>query len=201
MKIALLICGYIRTFKNNIDNIKINIIQDHDVDIFINININQEDDKYFNNETDINFIYKELNPKLLIISNNINYSNNNNKNKIYNNNYRFHYLNKYLKHMNDMNDIHYDIVIKYRPDLIILDKINFIKNDNYIIIPSDTKIDKNQIKYNGKNICDIFAYGNYKLMNEYFKMFNCLDDIYEENIHNEELLNIYLDKKKFLINY
>lgn len=193
MKIALFICGYIRTFKNNIDNMKKNIIQDHEVDIFINISINQEDDKYFNNDNDINNIYTELNPKLLVISNNVNYSNNNNKNKIYNINYRFHYLNEYLKHNNYMN---YDIVIKYRPDLFILNKINFIKNDNYIIIPSDTKIDKSQTKYNNKNICDIFAYGNYKLMSEYFQMFDYLDDIYEENIYNGELLNIYLDKKK-----
>ena len=49
-----------------------------------------------------------------------------------------------------------------------------------------TEIDdiKSQTKYNNKNICDIFAYGNYKLMSEYFQMFDYLDDIYEENIYN-----------------
>jgi hypothetical protein len=40
MKIALLISGYLRGFKENINSIKNNIIQDHDCDIYIHITEN-----------------------------------------------------------------------------------------------------------------------------------------------------------------
>ena len=50
MKIALLISGYLRTIKYNIQNIKQNIIQNHDCDIYIHITVDSEKDKYYNHK-------------------------------------------------------------------------------------------------------------------------------------------------------
>ncbi len=49
MKIALLICGYLRGFEENINSIYENIIQDHDVDIYMHYTVCENNDKYDNN--------------------------------------------------------------------------------------------------------------------------------------------------------
>ena len=67
MKIALLISGYLRTIKYNIQNIKQNIIQNHDCDIYIHITVDSEKDKYYNHKNNIN-IEKILHPTILIKS-------------------------------------------------------------------------------------------------------------------------------------
>ena len=65
MKVAILISGYLRTFKDNINNIKEKIINNFDnIDIYIHITKNEDkNDKYlnFNKELDESII-KDLNP-------------------------------------------------------------------------------------------------------------------------------------------
>ena len=59
MKIALLIAGYLRSFENNIENIKKYIIEHNEVDIFIHITKNKET-KYLNHDIDLNNIINLL---------------------------------------------------------------------------------------------------------------------------------------------
>ena len=71
MKVALLISGYLRTFKLNIPLIKSKILDQFDsVDVYIHITKNEsKDDRYFNltNEIeDITYINNILNPTTLI---------------------------------------------------------------------------------------------------------------------------------------
>ena len=42
MKIAILISGYLRTFQNNINHFKFNLLQNHDIDIYIHKTTNEE---------------------------------------------------------------------------------------------------------------------------------------------------------------
>ena len=64
MKIALLICGYLRGFEENINSIYENIIQDHDVDIYMHYTACENNDKYNNDNNDIFFIKNKLRNKL-----------------------------------------------------------------------------------------------------------------------------------------
>ena len=72
MKIALLIAGYLRSFENNIENIKKYIIEHNEVDIFIHITKNKET-KYLNHDIDLNNIINLLNPKYVMISDDIDF--------------------------------------------------------------------------------------------------------------------------------
>ena len=56
-------------------------------------------------------------------------------------------------------NIHYDIVIKLRPDVLLLNDINLPDNSKYLYIPIDSKIDKSKLKYsNDEHICDIIIW-------------------------------------------
>ena len=92
MKIALLIAGYLRGFHENIDNIKNNIIQNNECDIYMHVTENDLDDKYHNKKYTIDSIRKELNPKMLIISNNFKFSDNKTINNLLNQNYKYYLL-------------------------------------------------------------------------------------------------------------
>ena len=49
MKVALLLCGFLRTFKHNYNNLKKNILNKYDCDIFLHISRNEySNDKYIN---------------------------------------------------------------------------------------------------------------------------------------------------------
>lgn len=195
MKIALLIAGYLRCLYENINNIKNNIIQNNDCDIYIHItNDYNADKKYFNKKISLDFIQKELTPKVFLISNNINFDNKNND--ILNQNYKFYWLNKEKNKIMKLEKFQYDIVFKIRPDVNILNKIDFNKIEiNKIYIPNDSKIDKKKLKKNDdKYICDIIAYGDSNTMNLYFDYYLYLDNLinkYDTNI-NETLLYNYL---------
>ena len=94
MKIALLISGYTRSLKLNIEKIYNFIINGNNVDIFMYLN-NDDDKKYLNKHLDIKEIQSILNPKFIIISDNLNL--NSNYNDIYNQNYKYFILNEKKK--------------------------------------------------------------------------------------------------------
>jgi uridine kinase len=202
MRIAILISGYNRTFDSNIDNLFSNIIQEHTTDIFLHITDKQDEDKYLNNPININVIKQKLKPKISIINSNLKFSSNPKINNLLNQHYKFFQLNLLKNQISKIENIKYDLVIKYRPDLYFYDAINFnnLKNDT-IYIPSDSKIDKKKLKsINDNYLCDTFAYGTDSVMNIYFEIFN----------HCSELSSTYGDVpetiqyhylKKFNINY
>jgi len=179
MKIALLISGYLRSFKDNIESIKANILNFEDntknseycsldisdgsemrrigaptqyvgeshlrrhIDIYIHVTKTQEK-KYLNEYFKIDDIYKFFNPKIVIISDNINFcfssqnnteyiSNQTNQtnqtnqiNYIYNQNYKFWLLNNHRKEIEKRENIKYDLVVKMRPDVNLQEKIPFL---------------------------------------------------------------------------
>ena len=198
MKIALLISGYLRSFKINLEKLKTNLINNNDVDIYIHITNNNET-KYINNNINIDEIQKLLKPKIMIITDNFNI--NNIHNNIHNQNYKFYLLNKKRLEIEQIENIKYDIVIKFRPDIHLQQKIDFNIEPNTIYIPKDTKLDKNKLNnINDKYICDILAYGDPNIMNKYFDFYLHLNNLINKygNI-NETLYYYYLNENN--INY
>jgi uridine kinase len=200
MKIGLLISGYLRSFEHNIENIKKYIIENNDVDIYIYITKNIET-KYLNFDIDINKIINLLNPKYIIISDNIDFKKENNINDVMNQNLKFYLLNEERKRIEKIEKISYDLVCKIRPDVYLNEPIYFYKFDmNRINIPLDSKIDKIKLKNIEDNyICDIIAFGNCNQMNKYFDYYLQLDFLIQKyGTVNETLLYHYLNDNNIL---
>jgi uridine kinase len=136
-----------------------------------------------------------LNPKIILISQNFNFSENKNINNLLNQNYKFFWLNEVKKNKCLIENINYDFVVKIRPDLHVKTKLEYFfdKNDA-IVIPSDSKIDLKKLKnMDDKYLCDIIAYGSCKKMDEYFNFYQQINNLI--NIYgtiNETLLYHYL---------
>ncbi len=188
MKIALLISGYLRSYKNNISFIEEEIIKKFgNVDIYLHITKNEKkEDKYFNlidEEKDIKDIVNILNPKSLIIENN-------SETSVIKNQWSKLYKLNQIKITNEIiENKKYDLVIRYRFDLKInTNNIFNQKNNNVIYIPKDSKIDKSKLQNpNDRYICDAFAFGSSELMDRYFDIFKYLDnygDVSETTLYN-----------------
>lgn len=193
MRIALLIAGYLRGLKENVDSIKNNIIQSHNCDIYIYVT-DDADDKYLNEQLSISYIKTELNPVMLVFSKNLHFSDNQKINNILNQNYKYYHLNENrIKKCNE-EVIVYDVVIKLRPDACIKTTINY-ENVDSLYIPIDSKIDISKLQTpDDKYICDIFAYGTPDKMNYYFNYYLHLIELFKKyNTRvNETLLFHYL---------
>jgi len=195
MKVALLISGYLRSFKDNISNIKTFINDRFEiVDLYIHITENElHNDKYLNiniKEDIIKNINNEFKVKSLIIESNEFFSEKNND--LYNTWAKYYKLNQ-IKILNEQNEGPYDIVIKIRPD-IQLHNITFYNSDN-IYIPENSLIDKNKLTnpYD-PYICDIIAYGPSDKMNLYFNIYNHLKTLISlYGTISETLLYYYLN--------
>ena len=206
MKIAILISGYLRTFQNNINHFKCNLLQNHDVDIYIHKTTNEENDKY-KNKTDWDKIKSLINPKIILETNEVYFNDNYKINNVINQFYKFYILNKVKNNIEKEENIVYDIVIKWRPDILLDNKIDF-KNieKNTIYIPQDSKIDISKLKNkNDKYLCDIIAYGDNNSMNYYFNFYKKLNILIKKYGHcSETLLCHYLQDityKKLNIDY
>jgi uridine kinase len=209
MKIALLISGYLRTFKSNIISLKNNILNENeDIDIYIHLtyNENETDKKYINNkniDNMVSIINKELKPKCLLIENNFNFNNDNKINSLLNQWAKYYKLNS-IKILNEnIYNQNYDLVIKYRPDLNLCQKFNFNNLNidlNYIYIPFDSKIDKSKLlNNNDKYICDIFSYGSSIKMNKYFSLYETINNyIYKYGYISETILYHHLTDNNIL---
>ena len=200
MRVALLISGYLRTFKTNLPNIQEKIIDKFkNVDVYIHVTKNEDtEDKYLNKRDesgDVNYINKVLNPIALIHEPNISCSNNKTENGLINTWLKYYKLNQ-LKRDNEVKFGDYDLVIKYRPDLDLLsDDVFEIPVGDFVYIPKDSKIDKNKLsKVDDEYLCDIFAYGTSKMMNDYFSIYEKLESLSKEHGYiSETLLYHYLE--------
>ena len=195
MKIAILISGYLRTFQNNINHFKRNLLQNHDVDIYIHKTTNEENDKY-NNKTDWDKIKSLVKPKIILETNELYFDDNCKINNAINQFYKFYILNKVKNAIEKEENIVYDIVIKWRPDILLNNKIDFTNiEQNTIYIPSDSKIDKSKLKnVSDKYVCDIIAYGDNNSMNYYFNFYKKLNDLIKKYGYcSETLLDYYLE--------
>lgn len=200
MKVAILISGYLRSFKQNLDNFKENILSQYNVeniDLYIHVTKNEnQDDRYYNEHNnliaDIQFIEDNLNPICLLVEPNINpYSHNNVSNQWQ----KYYKLNK-IKKLNELElGFRYDVVIKLRPDMFFIDKPNLSMKNNYTIyIPRDAKVDKSKFNnLNEKYLCDIFAFGTSYVMDDYFEVYlntkNNIDEKASEVLLYEHLVD------------
>lgn len=195
MKIALIIAGYLRGIRENIASIKKNIIQHNECDIYIHITTDDSDSKYSNNKISLEFIQKELNPKILLTSNNLNFTKDNTLNNLLNQNYKHYWLNEERKKINAIENITYDVIVKLRPDVHVLETLNFsVLVADKIYVPLDSKIDMKKLaRADDKYICDILAYGSPSVMNLYFDYYQHITRLVKlyGNV-NETLLSHYL---------
>ncbi len=201
MRVALLISGYLRSFKLNLPTIKEKIINQFDeVDIYIHITSNEsEDDKYINSvDEDTLRQIQELQPKAMLQEPNYSLFTNPKDNDLANTWLKYYKLNE-LKKVNEFCYGEYDLVIKLRPDMNIISN-DVIKNDiadDFVYIPRESLIDQNKLsKPNDPYLCDIFAYGKSKVMDTYFGLIKDIDELLEKygNVP-ETILYQYLKNK------
>lgn len=190
MKVALLISGYLRSFRVNYPSLYSNVISKFsNVDIYIHITENeQKEDRYINTAEEVSYINKTLKPICLIQEPNLF----NPTNSVFNSWGKFYKLNT-IKKLNESKFGIYDLVIKYRPDTNI-SKLDLNLDNNAIHLPSKTLVDKDKLsKPNDNSLCDIFAYGNSPLMDRYFDIYNHLTYLTKERGSiSETLLYHYL---------
>jgi len=207
MKTALLISGYLRSFKLNISNIKELLIQKFPhVDVYVHITKNENtEDKYLNecSDNDILILEKELNPVCILKEYNATFSDKLEENNLYNTWSKFYKLNE-IKKINERSNGKYDLVIKTRPDLHILSSslFNFKIKQNTIYLPAETVVDSDKLNNkNDPNLCDIFAFGDSSSMDLYFNMFTNLNSLCNEHGYiSETLLFFYLNSTNLTIN-
>ena len=207
MRIALLIAGYLRSYKTNIDFIKEEIINKYDnVDVYLHITKDEKlEDRYFNQieERDIKAIINDLKPISTIIENNTHYSKDETTNNIINHWGKLYKLNNLKKIKENATNKKYDLVIRYRLDLSIVSKNIFDISDvsNTIFIPKDSKIDK--VKLTNKTdgyLCDALAFGDSNSMDKYFDIYTELNMLIKNyGSVSETILFNYLTNNK--INY
>lgn len=188
MKTAILISGYLRTFKSNLPKIKETLLnQFSGLDIYIHLTKNEsKEDIYLNSsnlEEDIEYINKQLNPLSIICEENYFFSEEKKENNTYNLWFKYYKLNELKKLNEESSGIKYDLVIKYRPDLNLISTNIFDRDfsEEKIFIPSESLIDMSKLKSEkDKFICDIFAFGNSRIMDNYFSIFEYLENLINE---------------------
>ena len=203
MKIAILISGYLRSIKENYNSLKQNLLEKHDVDIYIHIT-KSDDPKYMNSKITIDELYHLLKPKQIIVSNNYILHDNMHTNNILNQNYKYYILNQHRKIVEKAENIKYDVVLKIRPDVYLQSPLFFDTiNPRTIYIPSDSKIDNTKLQKPTDNyICDIIAYGTPEIMDNYFDFYYALLPLIEQYGYvNETLLYHYLDEQSIRYKY
>jgi len=199
MKSALLITGYLRCFKENINNIRKYIIDENTVDIYIHLTMDK-DNKYINKEIKLDEVFKLLNPKIMIVSKNIHFHEDIKVNNLLNQNYKLLLLNDKRKEIEHLENIKYDNIVKIRPDVYLKQHINLNIKYDKIQIPKDAKIDLAKLeKPTDKFLCDIIAYGNNELMDKYLNYYKDLKKLTTKYGYiNEKLLFYYLNENNIL---
>ena len=139
MKIACLISGLPRSIKYNIEKIK-NILRE-DIDYFVHVT-KKYDDNYKNLDINYDEIIKKLNPKVSIHENEVYIDDNESK---YINMkrqwYKFNQINNARINYEKIHNIKYDLIIRIRPDLHILDnEINFEETKDGIIYGNNDEL-------------------------------------------------------------
>lgn len=212
MNVALLISGYLRTFNDNIPNLKSQVLDKFEnVDVYIHITKNSnKEDRYLNNDENIEYLTEVLNPICLLNEDNFVLSDDKTINNTLNSWIKYHKLNE-IKKENEKNYGKYDLVIKYRPDLNIISDDIFIEDisKDVVYLPEDSKMDKDKLSNkDDEYICDIFSYGNSKTMDKYFGIYERLNSLIQkhktgisETLLYHHLIDNHIDFKKIQIDY
>ena len=184
MKIAVLISGFLRTFLHNFKN-NVELFKNYDCDYYLHLSRNEEQDRYTNDKCTLNDILEIIEPRCILMEKEIVVKDCENLRRMW---YKIYILNELRKNNEKINNFKYDIVIRIRPDLYILDKkIDFIVSDNIIYGRKFNDI-----------LLDEFNYGNSEAMDNYASLYLYIDKYLENNkIHRpEELLKAHCDNLK-----
>jgi len=183
MKVACLISGFLRTFQHNVDNIT-RAFSKYDIDYYLHISNEEYLDDYNNSSIDNNLIISKLKPVHVIYENELDSENKSITKKFKNIRrmwYKFKVLNILKETYSNANNINYDIVIRLRPDLCILDEQITLKTN----IP-------NNVIY-GNN--DELFYGNSHTMN----VISQISDNFNTLIKDKQVVNNHFLFEKFLL--
>jgi uridine kinase len=209
MKVALLLCGFLRTFKHNYNNLNKNLLNNYDCDIFLHISRNESsNDKYINNSLSIidqiNSVIQLYDPISFICEKESNFKN---KNKCEDNTFKFFHkiyqVNNLRLNYEYLNDFKYDIVIIMRPDIYFKDNYDIIKNnhklinDNFIIFSNSglnrTICDKD------KSLDDKLCIGNSNSINNFVNLYKKIKEYIKNGfiIISENILYYYINNNNY----
>lgn len=218
MKVALLLFGFLRSYKHNYQNLKDKLLDKYKCDIFVYISEDEiKDDRYINNNTDLLTIIKTVNdlykPISFICDKNSknseleenNKNNKSNKNNIYNYFYKLNQINNLKKNYEKLNNIKYDVVIAMRPDIYfltdndpIIHNLNLIK-ENVLIFPgSDLNRDSSDQE---EVINDHLCIGNSDSINFYSKLYKNINYYLTKYDTSEKIVYKYLLNNSKIISY
>jgi uridine kinase len=190
MKVCILYSGLPRTLIKSINTLSKSLI-DVEYHIYIHICINENDNSYLQKKLDMNELTKIKNIRKILLEEPPIIPNKY-KTKIEKNIYlQWYKLNK-IHSIIDL-DENYDIVIRIRPDIFILENnlsaiLNSCNNKNILYIPSG-----NDIINQPKSINDQIAISSIKIMAKYADLINKLDEYKYSN--SEIILYKYLEEE------
>ena len=187
MKIAFLISGFMRTILYNISK-NITLFEKYDIDYYIHISNNETKvDDYCSDNIDYKKIINILQPIKIIYENELEIKQDafTNLKRMW---YKIYILNQSKKLYEKNNNFIYDKVVRFRPDIYILDNTLSFKNvqDNIIY---------------GNN--DEFFYGTSNTMNTFLNLFEDFDTIVEKIAinnnykKNKTIFNYYIQQYNF----
>lgn len=209
LKTALCISGHLRTFEENFDSVRVNILEKMDCDVFIHtwdkVGLAHRglDAKYHNTETYklVDKIEKLYNPKKLVIEpskaflvSNLMQSRLIDRRDIpgtLSMFYKIEQCNNLKKEYEQENNFTYDCVIRFRGDL-------FVENP----LPVDTFTNLNTVFFSNYGhfggISDQFAYGNSSIMDIYSSLYSNIQKYLEEGapMHPEKLMKYHIEASK-----
>lgn len=207
MRVALLLFGFLRSYKHNFQNLKERILDKYSYDIFIHISEDEKrDDRYINNNINlleqIQTVIKLYNPISFICEQEVaDKSTINSITKYY---YKLYQVNSLRKKYERLHKFKYDVVITMRPDLsfitehdIISSNLDKIKKSN-LIYPSSklNRLDSDD----KKTINDHLCIGNSNSINTYCKLYKQLDNYLKEEFNGEVKLSSEIILYKYIIN-
>ena len=184
MKVALCISGRIDgNIKELYYSWKKNLLDFYDVDIFMNIDKNN------------NFIKDFIKPKKYVVFNDLIHKNNNlhkYANLMF---YRIYETNKYCNEYQNKNNIKYDLIIRMRTDILLNERLyleNF--NENLIYFPFKENISESSNIYS-LGVTDQFFIANNNLMNKICNFYLVLENYNFIKCKISEVYLLYYIKK------
>jgi uridine kinase len=175
-------------------------MQDYLVDVYIHISGSKET-KYMNRDISIDKIKDIFKPKVLLASEDFVLSENPELNRLLNQNYKFFWLNEEKKRISALLRVHYDVVVKLRPDVHLnsdLELFRVIDGQAGLFVPEDSKMDLSRLKVpTDKYICDIIAFADVATMDKYFDYYNSIPVLFGKtggSTVNETLLHNYIEQ-------
>ena len=209
MKVALLLSGKFRGSYTPFNYLEKNLLNKYNPDIFVNYNYTHDNDmlsftangvkRSFKMECDKSELVSIYNPKLINFSktpnivkekedmvNGFTIANESNLSSIFNMWWGIYHVNELKKKYEEENGFKYDVVIRTRFDVEILDEIELRNCNNSMFIPMGGD------HRDGFN--DLLAYGDSHIMDYYCSNFNHLVDYIKDGelIHPERLLKRHL---------